>query len=89
MTLAKEVKEQQSICGDRDLARQMLMELAEKDLLKGGLLAKKEKHLPTITRNQEKIDQLSNLQEEEANYLARIEDLKRQIDAVDRPSTAM
>ncbi len=88
-TLAKEVRNQQAIGGDKDQARVLLIELAEKDLERDSLLSKKGKHLPAITRNQEYIDQMSALQEEEADLLAKQEAIQREINMVDRPSTAM
>jgi len=49
------------------------MQLAEMDLERNTLLAKKDKNLPVITRNQEYLEQLTALQEEEADLVAKIE----------------
>ena len=64
---------QQAVGGDKDKARQLLIELAEKDLERDTLLAKKDKNLPTITRNQEYLDEMTSLQEVEADLLAKTE----------------
>lgn len=73
MTLAKEVKTQQAVGGDKDHERHKLMELAEKELERDSLLAKKDKNYPVISRQQEFIDQMASLQEEEAELLQKLE----------------
>jgi len=73
LTLAKEVKAQQVVGGDKDHERYKLMELAEKELERDSLLAKKDKNYPAIFRQQEYIEQMATLQEEEEALLAQIE----------------
>jgi hypothetical protein len=73
LTLAKEVKAQQLVGGDKDHERYKLMELAEKELERDSLLAKKDKNYPAIFRQQEYIEQMAALQEEEEALLEQIE----------------
>ena len=55
-TLAREVKLQRAAGAGADNARTKLMQLAEMDLERDTLLAKKDKNLPVITRNQEYLE---------------------------------
>lgn len=75
--------------GGKDLARNKLMELAELGLKKDLLVARKDQNYPEISKNAELLEQLSQLQDEESRYVIQIDDLKRQVAILDRPTSGL
>ena len=75
--------------GGKDLARNKLMELAELGLKKDLLVARKDQNYPEISKNAELLEQLSQLQDEESRYVVQIDDLKRQVAILDRPTSGL
>ena len=88
-SLAKEVKSQQKLGGDQETLRSRLIEVVEKSMERDQLLHTRETNLPQIQQSKEEASLLKNLQEEEMVLDAQVAEVQHEMNALERPSTAV